>query len=81
MDAGERQYQETVARRLRQKEAMDSGREFSSPQRSYMVTWEDPRITDVKLVRVVLWPHATESTRMMTAAEEADYWYWKARGK
>jgi len=86
-EARDRQYQETLARRLRQKEAMDSGREFSSmcrpssPQWSYMVTWEDPGITDIKLVRVVLGPYDTGSTRTMTAEEEADYWYWKARGK
>jgi hypothetical protein len=78
----ERQYQETEARRMRQKEAMDTGTGFSTPQQpgsAGVITWSDPLITDVRLVRLVL--GADRGSREMTVEEQADYWYWKARGK
>lgn len=78
----EDKYRETLARRLRQKDAMDSGAEFSTRQQPYsagVITWSDPLITDVRLVRLVL--GADRGSREMTADEQSDYWYWKARGK
>lgn len=76
------QYRKIIARRARQKAAMDSGAGFSTPQQpcsAGVITWIDPLITDVRLVRLVL--GADRGSREMTAEEEADYWYWKARGK
>lgn len=47
-----------------------------------VVVWSDPSINDVSLVRVVLGPWAgQEGQRELTTEEQADYWYWKARGK
>jgi hypothetical protein len=78
-----KEYLGTISRRARQKEAMDNGRQFSSPQDGLgagIVTWSDPLITDVRLVRLVL--ASVKSyvyKRSMTPEEESDYWYWKAR--
>lgn len=79
------EYQKTLARRKRQKAAIESGQEYSTPTHliGQVVTWSSQRITDIKIVRLVLdypppgvtYPH----TREMTEAEVADYWYWKAR--
>jgi hypothetical protein len=81
-DAIDEQYRKTLARRERQKVAMDSGMAFSTPQRGYgagIITWPDPDITDVRLVRLVLGPD--RGSREMTEEEKSDYWHWKARGK
>ena len=69
-----------IARRARQKAVLDSGRKYflSSPG-SGVVRWQDESITDIALVRLVLGP--VHGNRDMTPEEQADYWYWKARGK
>jgi ATPase subunit of ABC transporter with duplicated ATPase domains len=82
--AAERTRDETIARRMRQKEAMDAGKEFSITQdgRTIIVTWDDRRITDERLVRLVLSAEGWGApSRKMTEEEEQDYWYWKARGR
>ncbi len=80
-DVRDEQYNAAIVRRMRQKEAMDAGAEFSTKQRgdSGVITWKDPHITDVRMVRLVL--GIDRRSREMTAEEESDYWYWKARGK
>ena len=81
-DVRDRRYNAAIARRTRQKEAMDTGAMFSTSQQpgsAGVITWGDPLITDVRLVRLVL--SADRWSREMTADEESDYWYWKARGK
>ncbi len=81
-DVRDGQYNAAITRRMRQKEAMDTGAMFSTSQQpgsAGVITWNDPLITDVRLVRLVL--SAERGTREMTTNEESDYWYWKARGK
>lgn len=80
-----KEYLRTTSRRARQKEAMDNGRQFSSPQDGLgasVITWSDPLIADVRLVRVVLASvKGGAYQRPMTPEEESDYWYWKNRCK
>lgn len=67
---------ETVRqRRQRQADAMRKNWEFSAPQCGGTVSWDNPFIQDIRLVRLVL--GATRGDRKMTAEEEADYWHWE----